>query len=108
MQKVTLRHAKLNQQLQEIRLKAVDVSSDGNCFFRAASCALCGHEGVYLQLRETVTTDLEQNDCIIYDLTDTSPEDGQFVKNVQSLHMDGFAVGQDAIMALDNVLKRAV
>ena len=103
------RHNILNAYLTAHNLNTVDVTPDGNCFFRAAAYSLWGSEENFAMLREQVATWVEKTYNILGGLMPYSPDDGlHFHEHVKVLRFDGKAVGEDAIIDLTNIYKRSI
>ena len=95
----------LNQQLANKQLKAIDVQGDGNCFFRALSVSMYGHQNDHTKLRKAVARFMdiqaaEEN----HSLTDKEALRQRAVK----ISKDGEWVAEDIILATANYLKRPI
>ena len=51
----------MSEQLAHFGLRKIDVIGDGNCFFRALSCQLSGHENDYTNLRSASVAQILEN-----------------------------------------------
>jgi OTU domain-containing protein 3 len=100
------RHSDIIKQLKAGGLTTVDVSADGNCFFRAASYVKDGDDARHGQLRCQVASYIESSGSILDGLLDVSPDDGKtFSEHIQAIRTDGEAVGEDAIEALCEICR---
>lgn len=82
---------------------------DGNCLFRAVTLCLTGSQGGHGALRASVASYLERSNAILNGLIDTSPDDSKTLAgHIRAVRSDGVAVGEDAILAIAEVIHRDV
>ena len=105
----TRRNADLEAQLSQRGLVTRDVQADGNCLFRAVSFVINGHEGDREFLRAATASHIKNSECILGGLPDKSPDDDDsFREHIATLRTVGNAAGEDAIIALTEVVHREI
>lgn len=102
---------KRNQSLHELLnsqgLYSINVSGDGNCYFRAISVCLFGSESSHSMLRQNICSHMASNNQIVYDAS-TSSQSEDFMKYIQKILTDGTWVGEDVIKASADFLNRDI
>jgi OTU-like cysteine protease len=88
------RNSALNSQLCKMQLYPMDVKGDGNCFFRAISVGLYGHENQHRVLRQSVAEHLKDK---IFNIQSEDVKD--VYKHVADVSTDGVWVGENVIVA---------
>jgi hypothetical protein len=96
------------KQLSDRHLTYVDVTGDGNCFYRALSCTLHGNESQHAELRRLVADYLSQHHARIFKTSsDVAPAERALIdQRVQRMRMNGVWVGEEAILAAADFLQR--
>ena len=106
---ITRRNAALEAQLAQRGLVTRDVQADGNCLFRAVSFVINSHEGDHESLRAATASHVENSECILDGLLDkSSDDDDSFREHIVTLHTVGNAAGEDAKIALTEVVHREI
>ena len=93
----------LNAQLLHNHLTTTDVIGDGNCFFRALSVCLYGHENEHTTLRSSVANHLRATIVNV-----SSPDSDALLRAVADVARDGSWVGEDVIAATAEYLQRII
>ena len=100
---IRTRNDDVMRQLSAKHLQAVDVCSDGNCFFRALSVCLNGHQDNHSSLRKLIASHvLKQAEA-------AHPADRAALRQrAQEVAADGFWPGEDIVLAASDFLKRPI
>ncbi len=100
---IKIRNDALDEQLKAKKLVTKDVLGDGNCFFRACSASLYGHQENHLVLRKAVA-------FYISDLAKcaTKAERNDFEKLASIVNTEGKWIGEDVILMTARYLQRPV
>ena len=100
----------MHKQLADGGLRAIDVIGDGNCYFRALSFCLFGHEQGHMMLRKTIVDQLFRAGNMLGGVAITCEElqKDDVRKQVAKLKEDGSWVGEDMILASAAHLQREI
>jgi OTU domain-containing protein 3 len=102
------RNAALRLQLQRKQLKLVNVQGDGNCWFRAVSVNICGHENQHSELRRLIANHMPRCKA----LRDLSGSDVETMRKCQqrasAMMRDKVWAGEDVILAAADYLQRDI
>jgi OTU domain-containing protein 3 len=97
------------KQLSEKHLAYVDVTGDGNCFYRAISCTLHDNESQHAELRRLIAEHPSLHHARIFKTSSdvTSAERASIEdQRVQRMRVNGVWVGEEAILAAADLLQR--
>ena len=103
-----LRNAAVQAMLRDMRLMSVNVTGDGNCFYRALSLILHGNEDHHTELRRSIADHLTRNYNCIFNVSDNLTHSGNISieQHIQRMRLDGVWAGEEAILAAANFLQR--
>ena len=104
------RNEAVDKQLAAERLHSRDVTGDGNCYFRALSVCLFGHEGEHWLLRQNIVEQISTPGSILAGVT-ISDDDlhSEAVRgHLAQLKKNGTWAGEDIILATAIHLKRNI
>ena len=97
------RNTALNKQLRDKQLRVVDVAGDGNCFFRALSIGMVGHQNNHMAIRQSVAIHVaSQFDC------GTADDLLARRQRTADIMIGGTWVEEDIILAGADCLKRDI
>ncbi len=100
-----IRNNSVDLQLSSKNLCSIDVIGDGNCYFRALSVYLNGHESDHMTLRQTIIQCL----ATTFGLASDDALGNESASNqVSKLMSSGTWVGEEAILATSAYLQRDV
>ncbi len=100
---VLRRNSSLNKQLSDMQLRSVNVEGDGNCFFRALSLCMVGHQENHLTLRQQAARYIAS--CVA---SSSSVDHVALRKHAADVMQGGTWVGEDVIMAMTECLQRQI
>ena len=89
-------------------LMSVNVTGDGNCFYRALSFILHGNEDHHTELRRSIADHLTRNYKCIFNVSNivTHADNISIEQHIQCMRLDGVWAGEEAILAAADFLKR--
>ena len=96
----------VNKRLLADGLQAINVSGDGNCFFRSVSVSLIGSEIDHAMLRNSIVQFMSNEAASILGHCDT-PTAKQVHHCLQNLSRDGVWAGEEVLRATASYLCRA-
>ena len=98
------RNDALNTQLHNKKLGTIDVVGDGNCFFRALSVSLHGHQCCHVLLRATIAHHVDEEANLF------ASSDNRVALDQLAIYIskDGFWAGEDVIYATAKALSRSI
>jgi hypothetical protein len=109
LEDIQLRNAGVEKQLTSNSLMSVNVRGDGNCFFRALSVCLHGHEQHHVELRKHIAQHMADHSDVIFADYCSSPDDRNFFcKLAATTFDDGVWVGENVIKAAAHFLQREI
>jgi hypothetical protein len=96
------------KKVSDRHLTYVDVTGDGNCFYRALSCTLHGNESQHAELRRLAADHLSLHHASIFKISsDVIPAERTSIdQRVQRMRLNGVWVGEEAILAAADLLQR--
>ncbi len=97
------RNSALDRQLHDSLLYSSDVLKDGNCFFRALSMSMCGHQNEHIKLRQRVANFIVSKS----DLSSTADRVA-LRQHAAEVMKGGTWVGEDVIVEMANCLQREI
>jgi hypothetical protein len=105
---VKLRNTALLKQLSDKHLTYVDVTGDGNCFYRALSYTLYGNESQHVELRRQVADHIYLHHARIFRTSSdiTPAERASIDQSVQLMRTNRVWAGEEAILAAADFLQR--
>jgi OTU-like cysteine protease len=90
-------------QLSIRHLQAVDVCGDGNCFFRALSVCIHGHQDNHSSLRKLIASYVSKQSDAVH------PADRAALRRrAQEVAADKFWPGEDIVLAASDCLQRPI
>jgi OTU-like cysteine protease len=106
---IQLRNDAVDKQLSDKHLRPVDVTGDGNCFFRAISVSIFGNQLQHDVLRQCTARHMSVNGIKIFKKANiTSADKESVLKSAHAINANGIWVGEDAILAAADYLKRDI
>jgi len=104
------RNNAVESQLLNNNLCSVDVSGDGNCFFRAVSFALFAHEEKHSDLREAVANDIAKGAKAAFHESDecNTAKTTAILAHIDKARTNGTWVGEDVVLATAEYLRREI
>jgi OTU-like cysteine protease len=103
------RQAAVDKQLADRNLTSINVLGDGNCFFRAISVCLYGHEHEHAALRADIAKHFEATAGGLASAMDIGPEDyAELRKRAAIVGRDGEWAGEDVILTTSAFLQRDI
>ena len=97
----------VNKRLLADGLQAINVSGDGNCFFRSISMSLIGSENDHAILRKNIVQFMSNEAASIIGHCDT-PAAKQVRHCLQNLSRDGVWAGEEVLTTAASYLCRAI
>ena len=103
-----LRNAAVRKMLRDMCLMSVNVTEDGNCFYRALSFILHGNEDHHTELRRSIADHLTRNYKYIFNVSNivTHADNISIEQHIQRMRLDGVWAGEETILAAADFLKR--
>jgi hypothetical protein len=100
---ISKRNFAVRRLLENERLRAINVKSDNNCYFRSLSVCVYGNEEHHASLRAEVAHHINEQAIT------SSPADSAVLHKCSTdIARDGFWPGEDVIAATANCLKRTI
>ena len=103
-----LRNDAVQTMLRDMHLMSVNVAGDGNCFYRALSLSLHGHEDEHTELRRLIADHLTRNYNSIFNVSNnfTHADNNSIEQHIQRMRLNGVWAGEEAILAAADFLQR--
>lgn len=102
------RNAAVNKHIVSLGFLPVDVTGDGNCYFRAISVALYGDELHHVELRSKIAQHIATNGNIIFANFCKHDDSALFKSLALNTSISGSWPGEDVIKASAHYLQRQV
>jgi OTU-like cysteine protease len=94
------RNNDLEKKIKENCLQAIDVSADGNCFYRAVSVLVSGNESYHNVIRQSVASLIESRGNILNGLIQSSEREFKsYITSLRTIGKYDF-VGEDTVLAV--------
>jgi hypothetical protein len=101
------RNHAVDRQLSKKGLCSIDVKGDGNCFFRALSVTMDGHEENHPALRQVIAKHMASDASNSHMLIRGASVD-DVLRHADEAAVEGVWVGEDVIMAAAKYLRRPI
>ena len=104
-----MRNSALEAQLAAKSLKSINVSGDGNCFFRALSMSLYGDESAHAQLRTSIAQHLADFSNVIFTSAGIAFSDSASItKAADAIRQPCAWAGEDNALVAADLLQRDI